>query len=79
MNYIRLVCRLRSSNLIDLDPASQEGKKFERVLLKAIDKKIEQQKREDLERMGGRRSVGPYSGLTREELRRTGTCETDWF
>lgn len=23
--------------------------------------------------------VGPYSGLTRPELARTGTCETDWF
>jgi hypothetical protein len=22
---------------------------------------------------------GPYSGLTREELRKTGTCETDWY
>ena len=24
-------------------------------------------------------SVGPYSGLTRAELRKSGTCETDWF
>ena len=23
--------------------------------------------------------VGRYSGLTRPELARTGTCETDWF
>jgi len=23
--------------------------------------------------------VGPYSGLTRAELRKTGTCETDWY
>ena len=23
--------------------------------------------------------AGPYSGLTRPELARTGTCETDWF
>ena len=23
--------------------------------------------------------VGPYSGLTRNELHMTGTCETDWF
>lgn len=22
---------------------------------------------------------GPYSGLTRAELRRTRTCETDWY
>ena len=22
--------------------------------------------------------VGPYSGLTRSELHRSGTCETDW-
>lgn len=25
------------------------------------------------------RPVGPYSGLTRHELRQTGTCETDWY
>lgn len=24
-------------------------------------------------------SVGPYSGLTASELRKSGTCETDWF
>lgn len=24
-------------------------------------------------------AVGPYSGLTREELRQSGTCETDWY
>ncbi len=24
-------------------------------------------------------SRGPYSGLTQSELRRTGTCEADWF
>ena len=24
-------------------------------------------------------SIGLYSGLTKRELRRTGTCETDWF
>ena len=23
--------------------------------------------------------TGPYSGLTRSELHKTGTCETDWF
>lgn len=23
--------------------------------------------------------VGPYSGLTRSELRQSGTCETDWY
>lgn len=23
--------------------------------------------------------VGPYSGLTRNELRMSGTCEADWF
>lgn len=23
--------------------------------------------------------VGPFSGLTRSELARSGTCETDWF
>lgn len=26
-----------------------------------------------------RQETGPYSGLTREELARTGTCEPDWF
>lgn len=24
-------------------------------------------------------ALGPYSGLTRRELRATGTCETDWY
>lgn len=24
-------------------------------------------------------TVGKYSGLTRTELAKTGTCETDWF
>ena len=24
-------------------------------------------------------TVGPYSGLTRAELRQSGTCETDWY
>lgn len=24
-------------------------------------------------------NVGPYSGLTRAELGKTGTCETDWI
>ncbi len=23
--------------------------------------------------------VGPYSGMTRQELRQAGTCETDWY
>ena len=23
--------------------------------------------------------TGPYSGLTRSELRQSGTCETDWY
>ena len=25
------------------------------------------------------RQVGPYSGLTKAELRQSGTCEPDWF
>lgn len=25
------------------------------------------------------KQVGPYSGLTKQELRASGTCETDWF
>lgn len=25
------------------------------------------------------KAVGPYSGLTRAELRQTGTCEPDWY
>ena len=24
-------------------------------------------------------NVGPYSGLTKQELAKSGTCETDWF
>lgn len=26
-----------------------------------------------------REQTGPYSGLTRSELRKSGTCETDWY
>lgn len=25
------------------------------------------------------KATGPYSGLTRNELAKTGTCETDWY
>lgn len=28
---------------------------------------------------GPKPPVGPYSGLTRQELRQTGTSETDWY
>ena len=24
-------------------------------------------------------AVAPYSGLTRQELRQSGTCDTDWY
>lgn len=27
----------------------------------------------------GKQPVGQYSGLTRSELAKTGTCETDWI
>ena len=30
-------------------------------------------------RAQGVEPVGPYSGLTRGELRKSGTCETDWY
>lgn len=36
-------------------------------------------KRAARERKRERKAVGPYSGLTRSELRRSGTCEADWF
>jgi len=31
------------------------------------------------ERAKAPKAVGPYSGLTRNELRQTGLCETDFF
>ncbi len=36
-------------------------------------------KRRSLRDRGPVLSVGPYSGLTRAELRKSGTCETDWL
>ena len=67
MNYERLVNRLRS------DPrlfTTADDHKIHRILLKAVRRKVAAY---------SPTPVGPYSGLTAEELRRSGTCETDWY
>lgn len=40
---------------------------------------LEYLKRRKMRSSGTPEDLGPYSGLTRRELRATGTCETDWY
>lgn len=74
MNYAKIVRRIRNMDLL-FD--SDEDHKIHRILRRALEKKVAQQNAED-ERTRHQR-VGPYSGLTRAELARTGTLETDWY
>ena len=70
--YERLLSRLRDDpRLWDESPASERLT----ALIKQVKEKVIAL-REDLQREA---SVGPYSGLTRQELRKSGTLETDWF
>lgn len=46
--------------------------KIDRVLRKAKSRMLTQRRRTIP-------PVGPYSGLTRAELRQSGTCEPDWY
>lgn len=66
------LCRMRSK-IFDFDDTPKEAQ-AERVLLYLKARKIRGIK---IERQQG--PVGPYSGLTRRELRATGTCEADWY
>ncbi len=68
MNYERLVRRLRQSPKLWAD----DNTKIARILTEAKRRMIAQRSKrvED---------VGPYSGLTRAELRASRTCEPDWY
>lgn len=65
--YDRLIRRLRA------DPRLwDEDDRVYKILGKALDRRAKI-------RSNAPQSVGVFSGLTRGELRRSGTCETDWF
>lgn len=67
--YDRLIRRLRN------DPRLwDDDDRVYNILGKALErrKKLRQQNPD-------KKSVGPYSGLTRRELQASGTCETDWY
>jgi hypothetical protein len=62
----RLIRRLRN------DPRLwDEDDRVYRLLGKALEHRAKMRRSEPC-------TVGPYSGLTRQELRQSGTCETDW-
>ena len=66
--YDRLIRKLRrDSRLWDEDDRVYD------ILGKAL------ARRRKLRERSATRVVGPYSGLTRQELRQSGTCETDWY
>lgn len=69
MNYSKLLRKIRNSPKLWADDSA----KIERLLLLVKTKAIAQEQANET------REVGPYSGLTRNELRQSGTCETDWF
>ena len=65
--YDRLIRRLRADpRLFDEDDRVYD------ILGKALDRRAKI-------RRNTPKNVGVFSGLTRSELRRSGTCETDWF
>jgi hypothetical protein len=70
MDYSKIIRRLRNDpRLFDTD----DDHKIHRILGKAL------QMRRKREYANQSRPVGPYSGLTRAQLAKSGTCETDWF
>ena len=69
MTYTRLLRKLRRKAF---DYTGAKDKQFDRVLLKVKEKALKEQKSIDI-------TVGAYSGLTKLELQKTGTCETDWY
>lgn len=69
MKYDIILRRLRQ-RVFDYPPHMDE--KVSRVMEKVKARKIAAQNSQP-------RKTGPYSGLTRGELAKTGTCETDWF
>ena len=70
MNYDRLVRRIRNSHLL-FD--TEDDHKIHRILSKALTGLRKERER------GPAAPVGPYSGMTRRELARSGTCEPDWY
>ena len=70
MNYEKIVRKIRQ-RIFDYDGTAKEDKAG-RVLEKA-------KKRMLKNLVFGDCKKGRYSGLTRKELNRTGTCETDWY
>lgn len=67
--YDRLIRRLRSDpRLFD------EDDRVYNILGKALDRRSKI--RQTVPRT---ETAGRYSGLTRSELRQSGTCETDWY
>lgn len=65
--YDRLIRRLRN------DPRLwDDDDRIYNILGKALSRRAKIRPKE-------KRVVGPYSGLTRQELRASGTCEPDWF
>ena len=67
--YDRLIRRLRS------DPRlwDKDGR-VSRILGMALERRASLRKLNSESKI-----IGPYSGLTKQELRRTVTCETDWY
>lgn len=70
--YERLLRKLRHHPLYD-----GSGRRDDQIY-RMIGKAQALLKRER-EREARKPAVGPYSGLTRQELRASGTCETDWY
>jgi hypothetical protein len=70
MNYEKLLRQLRQSPKLWADNTI----KIDRVLSAAKRRMLAQRERQKPEE-----PVGPYSGLTRGELRQSRTAEPDWF
>lgn len=69
MNYARILRHIRQ-RVFDYPAAVEE--KVERVMQQVKRRVLEKQETAPVER-------GPFSGLTRAELAKTGTCEADWY
>lgn len=70
MNYTKHLRMLRNSDWLDTDDDKLYAKaqRVQKKLIRACEK----------ERAKTPLRVGKYSGLTRQELQMSGTCETDW-
>lgn len=68
-----IALRRMRQRIFDYPP--EKGEQADRVLRYLIKRMLRERKQET----SRKEATGPYSGLTREELARTGTCEPDWF